>query len=143
MLQALSKFSDSHTMAKGIEEMRKIMQVEITDNERMICFLNSVSEHNEHWKPQQKKEYIKLLGTASEIFEDALVPFMPKVIQSLQKRIKEGGSVLHPAIAETFGELTKNILAKVQSQDEQSELFLNTFLKFPMYLLEKSPNKTV
>jgi hypothetical protein len=39
-------------MAKGIEEMKKLMAVEITDNERMIAFLNSISEHNEHWKPQ-------------------------------------------------------------------------------------------
>jgi len=71
------------------------------------------------------------------------VPFLPKIFQTLQKRIKEGGSVLHPAIAETVGEITTNILSKTKNKDEQRQLFVGSFLKFPMYLLEKSPNKTV
>ena len=120
--------------------MRKLMAIEITDNERMIAFLAAISENNDHWKPQQKREYIKLLGIASEIFEDALIPFMPKILPSISKKLKEGGSQLHGAISETLGEMTKNLLAKIDNEEDLEELTLNVFLKFPLQLLEKSPN---
>lgn len=56
LLSILSKFSDNHTLKTGIEEVKKFMATEITDNDRMNCFLNAIAEHNEHMKPQQKKE---------------------------------------------------------------------------------------
>ena len=50
------------------------------------------------------KEQIKQFGVASEIFEDALVPYVPKMMINFQKRIKEEGSTrLHVAISETIG----------------------------------------
>ena len=49
----------------------------------MNAFLFMLAEHNEHMKPNHKKDLIKVYGTASEIFEEALVPFMPKVLTYL------------------------------------------------------------
>jgi hypothetical protein len=60
------------------------------------------------------KEQIKQFGVAAEIFEDALVPFVSKVINSFQKRIKEEGSNrLHLAMAETLGQIVWNIIDKI------------------------------
>jgi len=44
MLAALSKFSDNHTLKQGIEEIRKVMAIDITDSERMNVFLVAISE---------------------------------------------------------------------------------------------------
>lgn len=44
LLQILSKFSDAHTVKTGMEEIKKFMSIEITDNDRMIVFLNTVGE---------------------------------------------------------------------------------------------------
>ena len=52
------------------------MTIEITDHEHMILFLTLVGESNDHMKPMQKKEYIKIFGLASEIFEEALIPYL-------------------------------------------------------------------
>lgn len=52
LLSILSKFSDSHTLKTGIDEIKRFMTTEITDNDRMNCFLSAISEHNEHMKPQ-------------------------------------------------------------------------------------------
>jgi hypothetical protein len=41
-------------------------------------------------KPQQKKEQIKIYGLAAEIFEESLLPFMPKILITLNKKLKEG-----------------------------------------------------
>ena len=51
MLQILSKFSDNHTLKNGIEEIKRFMSTEITDNDRMNSFISTVSDHHEHMKP--------------------------------------------------------------------------------------------
>jgi hypothetical protein len=38
------------------------------------------------------KEQLKQFGVAAEIFEDALVPFVPKMMANFLKKIKEEGS---------------------------------------------------
>jgi hypothetical protein len=83
LLAGLSKFSDNHTLKQGIDEIRRVMAVDITDSDRMNCFLQAISEQNEHWKAQQKKEYIKLFGVSAEIFEESLIPFLPKILATL------------------------------------------------------------
>jgi hypothetical protein len=103
MLMILSKFSDNHTVKTGIEEIKRFMATEITDNDRMNSFLNTVSDHHEHMKPQQRREQIKIYGLAAEIFEEALVPFLPKVLAILTKKLKEGTAHMQEAIAETLG----------------------------------------
>lgn len=65
------------------------MTEHITNTDRMNAFLFMLQEHNEHMKPNQRKELVKLYGTAAEIFEEALVPFMPKILAYLQRKLKE------------------------------------------------------
>eukprot|EP00347_Sterkiella_histriomuscorum_P016463 403353082 len=142
LLSILSKFSDTHTTKQGMTEMRQFMTQDITDNDRMNCFLSAISDQNEHMKPQQKKEQIKIFGLAAEIFEDALLPFMPKILTSLQKKLKEGTTQIHEAVSDALGQLVFYIINKVEEYDEKREL-LDNFFKLPMQMLEKSPNKNV
>ena len=65
------------------------MTEHITNTDRMNAFLFMLSEHNEHMKIQSKKELVKLYGTAAEIFEESLLPFMQKILTYLQRRLKE------------------------------------------------------
>ena len=45
-----------------------------------------------------------MFGIASEIFEESLVPFVPKLLSNFSKRIKEDGTNrLHGPISETIG----------------------------------------
>jgi hypothetical protein len=46
-------------------------------------------------KPNHRKELIKIYGNAAEIFEEALLPFMPKILTYLQRKLKENDSILH------------------------------------------------
>jgi hypothetical protein len=63
------------------------MTEHITNTDRMNAFLFMLQEHNEHMKPNQKKEIIKLYGVAAEIFEEALIPFMSKILAYLQRKM--------------------------------------------------------
>jgi hypothetical protein len=142
LLSVLSKFQDAHTLKTGIEEVKKFMMNDITDTDKMNTFLTSVAEHNEHMKPQQKKEHLKVYGLAAEIFEESLIPFLPKIHTVLQKKCKESTSNMHSAISDTLGQIVLHILEKVEDYTQKLDLLQN-FLKMPLGLLEKSPNKTV
>ena len=56
MLTILNKFADNHTVKTGIEEIKRFMATEITDNDRMNSFLAMVGEQTEHMKQQQRRE---------------------------------------------------------------------------------------
>lgn len=99
------------------------MTTDIIDNERMVLFLTSMCDINEHMNLNQMKEQIKQFGVAAEIFEEALVPFLPKMMFNFQKRIKEEGSTrLHAVISETIGQLVFNIVDKIEDQAQQENV---------------------
>jgi hypothetical protein len=66
------------------------MTEHITNTDRMNAFLFMIQEHNEHMKINHRKELIKLYGNAAEIFEEALLPFFPKIQSFLERKLKEG-----------------------------------------------------
>ena len=81
-----------------------MMVQDIVDNDRMNIFLNCLSNIDEHMKLPQIKEHYKMFGVASEIFEESLVPFVPKMLANFAKRIREDGTTrLHVTISETIG----------------------------------------
>ena len=97
-------------MAIGNEEINKFMMQEIREHEHMVIFFNKLSDSNEHMKPQQKKEYIKIYGRAAQIFEEALIPYMQKILSILSKKAKEGSADLHGVISDTMGMITYYIV---------------------------------
>lgn len=122
MLSILAKFADNHTVKTGIEEVKRFMATEITDNDRMNSFLSSVADHHEHMKPQQRREQIKIYGLAAEIFEEALIPFLPKILANLSKKLKEAAIHMQEAIAETLGLMVYFIVNKVGSLGQEEDL---------------------
>ena len=81
VLATLSKFNNNHTLKTATEEIKEIMMEHITNADRMNTFLHYLNEQNDHLKNTQKKEYIKVYGIAAEIFEESLIPFLPKILQ--------------------------------------------------------------
>ena len=76
----------------------------------MVIFFNKLSESNEHMKVQQKKEYIKIFGRAASIFEEALIPYLQKILTILSKKAKEGNVDLHGVVSDTMGSLTYHVI---------------------------------
>ncbi len=58
----------------------------ITDSERMNVFINLISDVNEHMKPMQKREYLRIFGQLGELFGENIIPFMPKILQFFKKK---------------------------------------------------------
>jgi hypothetical protein len=103
LLNILHKFGDHHTMAIASDEISRFMMQDIREHEHMVMFLNKLSESNDHMKLAQKKEYIRVFGKSASIFEEALVPYVQRIVNTLIKKAKEESSELNGPIAETIG----------------------------------------
>lgn len=91
------------------------MTTDITDNERMSMFLGYLADVNDHMSLSQMKEQIKQFGIAAEIFEEALVPFLPKILHNFQKKIKEESAIkLHSVIGEAIGLIEWHVIGKIE-----------------------------
>ena len=69
-------------------------------------------------KNTQKKEYIRVYGLASEIFEESLIPFLPKILAQITKRLKDGNNEIHLAYAEALGSIVHNVMNNLTDFDE-------------------------
>ena len=127
-------------MSIGNEEIGRFMMQEIREHEHMVIFFNKLSEVNNHMKPQQKKEYIKVYGKATQIFEEALQPYLQKMLNILLKKAKEEQPDIHQVISDTIGLITFHIVQKAEDYEQMNEQ-LHQVLKVPYTLLTKTGNK--
>lgn len=110
----------------------------------MIQIIQKLVDFNEHIKPNQMKEQIKVYGSMAEVFEDDLVPFVPKILKNLEKIIvSEGTTRLHGAISETIGNIVFFIVEKIEDEMEKRDFYENQILAFNFKIIEKSSNKLV
>lgn len=80
---------------------------------------------------------------AAEIFEDALIPFLGKILSNLSKKLRdETQQKLHNVIADSIGLLQWHILTNLD-QDEQMHCFEKYFESFPFQIFDKTRNKAV
>lgn len=117
-LSSLSKLGNNATLKTGFDEIRELLMNHLKDGERLMIVLSSLSEiHQQLQKPSTRKEYIKVYGLIAEIYEDKILEIFPKIISSLNKRLKEGDSQLNQAISETMGQLVEHIFKHIEIQD--------------------------
>ena len=64
---------------------------------------------------------MRVYGLAAEIFQESLIPFLPRVLQQLSKKLRDGDHHLHQAISESSGVLSHCLLKNLESIDEQIE----------------------
>jgi hypothetical protein len=105
-------------LKSAAEEMREIMQEYITDSERMNMFIHLISDVNEHMKPSQKKEHLKLFGWLGEFFGENIIPFMPKILQFYEKKFKDIDPSLCQALADSLGVLFHYMLKNIATKED-------------------------
>lgn len=125
LLSSLAKFNNNHTLKNATEEIRELMMEHITNQERMNTFLHCLQDQQNDLKNTQKKEYIKVYGIAAEIFEESLIPFLPKILNHITKRLSEGNNEIHVAYAESLGSIVHHVVENCTDYD-QVETVLDT-----------------
>jgi hypothetical protein len=75
---------------------------------------------HQHMKLNQKRQYAKLFGISGEIFEESLVPFLSKILQSCFKKLDD--AQLHISISDSVGVLTHHALKNLPLEQKLSNL---------------------
>ena len=85
-----------------------------------------------------------MFGEAADIFEDSLVPYLPKILAQLAKQIKDDApQKILQSVSESTGNLCKYILPTLDVEEQL--LQLETFILQTMVFvfLEKNHSKQV
>ena len=69
-------------------------------------------------KNTQKKEYIRVFGMAAEIFEESLIPFIPKILSQITKKLKDGNQEVNQAYAEALGSIVHHVVTNLTEYEE-------------------------
>ena len=117
LFNGLSKLSDSSTTHTGTELVKEIMRTHITNTDRMNLFITMISDFNLHMKITTKREYIKLFGIAGEIFEESFIPFVPKILHLLVKKVID--PQIHVAVSDALGVLIHHTLKNLDSEEDK------------------------
>ncbi|CAG9326060.1 unnamed protein product [Blepharisma stoltei] len=108
---ALGRLGALDTQQTALEEIKSLLEQNATSDEKITIFLNSLNGVNEHTlTPVHKKEFVKLYGYMAEVLEGNMIPFIPRVLNTLQKKLKEANPHLFDAISSTFGMIIHNTL---------------------------------
>jgi hypothetical protein len=110
LLQALGKLARSETQRQAYEEIKSLLKDQANTEDRILLFLNHLSENPTHSNILYKKELIKLHGVFAEVLEDKSLPYLPRLTGNLQKKLKEGDSSMAEVIASSYGMIVHNTL---------------------------------
>lgn len=115
MLFFLAKLtSDAATRKLGLEEVRHLLIVHVQDSDRFNSVLSIISENNEYQKIGAKRESAKIIRIISEVFEEHIIRFIPKIIQVVYRKLLEDDNQLHENLSEALGDLVRNSLGHVE-----------------------------
>ncbi|KRX10893.1 Armadillo-type fold [Pseudocohnilembus persalinus] len=120
ILHTLSKLNDPHTQAKAEEEFIEICKLYGQSIERIHLVINLLGDQSQldhNSRLSTKKQYIKLYGLAAEVYGFKILEFFPKILQNLNKKLKEQDNSLHQAIGDCFGLLLEFSLKELTPQE--------------------------
>lgn len=92
-------------------------------------------------KSTQKKEYIKVYAIAAEIFEESLIPFLPKILSTFTKKLKEESGEIHCAYADALGAIVHNVVGNLTDFEDIDNVMDTIFtmiftnLNLPAFLI--------
>ena len=75
----LTKFAEPNLVSKAHEEINDLMSEHVTNSDRMNAFLGALSGPGDKTSPNnisQRKEMIKVYGSAAELYEESLLSFV-------------------------------------------------------------------
>lgn len=128
--------SEQSTASTGLAEIRGLIEDNVGDGEIGVL-INLLGETNEHQKLLTKKEQLKVFSLIAEALEERTIEFFPRIVQVLQKKIKESCNIselFHP-IGDALGAVVEHSLKNVALNqslnivDYAFNVFINALIK--------------
>ena len=115
-------YSDPSTRKKANEEFKELLKYRADSSIRINLALSLISKAlDSSQKGYSKPELIRSLGTLTEVFQEKLIDFVPRIQYISLNCLTEDDLNLHDPLRELFGKLTKYTLSKASKQDGARE----------------------
>ncbi|KAG9396924.1 hypothetical protein J8273_1978 [Carpediemonas membranifera] len=108
-LVALGKLNDKDTLQNGASELDAIIRR--LSVETIPVFLAAMYETNKTFPISSRREVLKAIGILAETHRDNAYSDLSKIIQYVNRRLKDSESLLNPVCAHTCGLLSRHIFA--------------------------------
>ena len=133
---ALNKLSDRDTHQIGVDELEKTAQTLTPDG--ISPFLSCILETDSKHKTALRKECIRLMGALAIYHEGLIVPYLPKMVTSIVKRLRDPDSIVRDVCVDTAGVLASKL---INCGGETDKIFLG--LVRPLFEALGEQNKQV
>jgi len=124
----LAKLKNDLLVQSPLEELKKIVKVHVINAERMNIFIGLYAEQIEHIALPQREEALKFIGIMGEVFGEALIPFIPKILILTQKWVKE--PQMHIPLSNSIGTMIHYIFKSLTDQSLKVTQLSNTISQF-------------
>ena len=114
----------------------------ILDDERMYAFINIIAEStakNPKISSTAKKQLIRVYGLFAQIFDHAIIPFLPRLFQKMIKHVQED----QEEYAMTFGTIAFHLLHERESEEREDTTDLAISLYDYVYTKIHQNNRTI
>ncbi len=114
---ALDKLNNTFTVQTGLDELKEILEVNVTSATRMNVLILILTEQNEHMSIMHKREVAKIYGIMGEVFGESLVAFISRILETCEPKLED--PQLHVAISDSLGVMMHHIFQRIEGVEEQ------------------------
>ncbi|KAM6563038.1 hypothetical protein CsatB_023036 [Cannabis sativa] len=107
VINCLNKLSDRDTLALATSELESIARG--LGNDSFSPFLSCIHNTDDSSKPHVRRQCVSLLGLLSNSHGDSLTPFLPKMISTLVRRLRDSDSVVRMACVDAVSAMSARI----------------------------------
>ncbi|CAN8258097.1 unnamed protein product [Cochlearia groenlandica] len=136
VVSALNKVADRDTYERGVDELEKT--VEHLSPDKISCFLSCILDTDSDQKISVRKECIRLMATLAKVHEAPLLvsPFLPKMVSSIVKRLKDPDTVVRDACIDTMGVFASKLTSCHNNNSSNSNYGVGVFVSLVKPLFE-------
>ncbi|XP_015954954.1 TORTIFOLIA1-like protein 2 [Arachis duranensis] len=108
VVTALNKLSDRDTHQIGVEELDRTARSLTADS--VSPFLSCLLDTDSDQKASVRKECVRLMATVAAVHGDLVLPYLPKMVSSIVRRLRDADSVVRDTCVDAVGVLASKIV---------------------------------
>ncbi|XP_016203857.2 TORTIFOLIA1-like protein 2 [Arachis ipaensis] len=108
VVTALNKLSDRDTHQIGVEELDRTARSLTADS--VSPFLSCLLDTDSDQKASIRKECVRLMATVAAVHGDLVLPYLPKMVSSIVRRLRDADSVVRDTCVDAVGVLASKIV---------------------------------
>eukprot|EP01117_Protostelium_nocturnum_P011297 TRINITY_DN409_c1_g1_i1.p1 TRINITY_DN409_c1_g1~~TRINITY_DN409_c1_g1_i1.p1 ORF type:complete len:729 (+),score=147.59 TRINITY_DN409_c1_g1_i1:174-2360(+) len=130
VLSSVNKLNKRETSQQGTNELLFILDQLNPNEDSLSIFMNCLLDTNEAQTSAFRKEILKLITTAAGIYQQDLLPFLPKMVSTISKFLKDKDTSFKTDCSHALGIIAANVVPNEDTKDPMDVYFKPLFQHF-------------